>query len=228
MWRRDFPAGFYYAGYAHQGAAWLTFALALATGLLSLVFRGQILRDERQNTLRLLAWIWSGLNLLLAIAVYNRLWIYVGYNGMTTLRTVGFFGTTLVVVGFVLVVIKIAANRGFWWLIRAQLAALVLAVIAYGLFPVDWVSHRYNVSRITDGYLHPSVMIAVKPVDDSAMLCLLDLVSTKDPLIREGALAMLAQRQDEIESLGKQEPWHWTKYQYATEKLLPAAFGESI
>jgi len=31
LWRREFPPGFYYAGYAHQGAAWLTFALALAT-----------------------------------------------------------------------------------------------------------------------------------------------------------------------------------------------------
>ncbi|TWU56785.1 hypothetical protein Poly51_27020 [Rubripirellula tenax] len=90
LWKREFPAGFYYAGYAHQGAAWLTFALALATGMLSLIFRGSILNDPRLDSLRKLAWIWSGANLLLAAAVYNRLLIYVGYNGMTRMRTVGF------------------------------------------------------------------------------------------------------------------------------------------
>src|SRR5258706_5161025 len=31
LWFRKFPPGFYYAGYAHEGAAWLTAALALAT-----------------------------------------------------------------------------------------------------------------------------------------------------------------------------------------------------
>ena len=29
LWFREFPKGFYYSGYAHQGAAWLTAALAL-------------------------------------------------------------------------------------------------------------------------------------------------------------------------------------------------------
>ncbi|MFO1022308.1 MAG: hypothetical protein U0903_16680, partial [Planctomycetales bacterium] len=44
LWFRVFPAGFYYSGYAHEGAAWLTVALALATALLSLIFRGRVLR----------------------------------------------------------------------------------------------------------------------------------------------------------------------------------------
>ncbi|NNE00115.1 MAG: DUF4173 domain-containing protein [Pirellulaceae bacterium] len=219
LWRREFPAGFYYAGYAHQGAAWLTFALALATGLLSLVFSGSMLHDARLHAMRRLAWIWSAQNFLLAIAVYNRLLIYVGYNGMTRMRTIGFFGITLVVIGFTLVLYKIGKNRGFWWLIRAQLIALVLTVIGYGVFPVDWMAHRYNVARVTDGYLHPSVMIAVKEINDEGVLPLIGLVDTPDPIIREGVLAMLAQKQAEIEAESEIEPWHWTKYQGATSRL---------
>ncbi|HEY2252424.1 MAG TPA: hypothetical protein VGH74_15230, partial [Planctomycetaceae bacterium] len=42
LWGRVFPKGFYYAGYAHEGAAWLTLALALATGVLSAIFRGGV------------------------------------------------------------------------------------------------------------------------------------------------------------------------------------------
>src|ERR1700722_19253118 len=45
LWFRAFPKGFYYSGYAHEGAVWLTIGLALATSILSLIFRGRILRD---------------------------------------------------------------------------------------------------------------------------------------------------------------------------------------
>ena len=210
LWKRDFPPGFYYAGYAHQGAAWLTFALALATAVLSLAFSGAMLRDDRLGSLRRLSWIWSAQNLLLAAAVYNRLMIYVGYNGMTRMRTVGFFGTTLVVVGFCLVVYKIGQNRGFWWLIRAQLIALMLTVIAYSIFPVDYVAHRYNTAIVDTGYLHPSVMIAVKPKGDEGVLPMLSLVHCEDEIIRNGVLALLAQRQLEIEDSPQE---HWTEFQ---------------
>ena len=219
LWRQAFPDGFYYAGYAHQGAAWLTFALALATGLLSAVFSGKILQDPRLSSLRSLSWIWSAQNFLLAAAVYNRLMIYVGYNGMTRMRTIGFFGITVVVIGFVLVLYKIARNRSFWWLIRAQLIALVLTVIAYGLFPVDWVAHRYNANRVVDGYLHPSVMIAVKPIDNEGLGSLLSLTQVDDRVIREGVLAILADRQLKIENESQEALWHWTKYQASTSSL---------
>ena len=69
LWRRDFPDGFYYAGYAHEGAAWLTAALAAATALLSAMIRGSLLTDPRLGRVRTLAWVWSGLNFLLVAAV---------------------------------------------------------------------------------------------------------------------------------------------------------------
>ena len=221
LWRRDFPEGFYYAGYAHQGAAWLTLALALATCVLSLVFSGQMLGDDRLIWIRVLSWIWTLQNLLLAAAVYNRLMIYVGYNGMTRLRTVGFFGTTLVVVGFLLVLLKIRLGRSFWWLIRAQLVALVLAVILYSIYPVDYFANRYNVARVNEGYLHPSVMIAVKDTDELGMLPMLDLVDCPDEMIAEGVKAKLAQQQLDIEGSVKASPWHWTRYQKSAYWLYP-------
>jgi hypothetical protein len=216
LWKREFPAGFYYAGYAHQGAAWLTFALALATAVLSLVFSGSMLRDDRLSLLRGLTWIWSAQNLLLAAAVYNRLMIYVGYNGMTRLRTVAFFGTTVVVIGFCLVLYKIGRDRGFWWLIRVQLIALVLTVIAYSVFPVDYVVHRYNAATVARGYLHPSVMIAVKGIDDEGVFPLLSLTQSEDKIIRDGVRAMLAERQIRIENSPVQS---WTGFQGSRELL---------
>ncbi|TWU43721.1 hypothetical protein Q31b_12500 [Novipirellula aureliae] len=220
LWRSEFPEGFYYAGYAHQGAAWLTIALAVATVLLSVIFSGEVLQDSRVNRLRTLAWVWSVLNLLLAMAVYNRLLIYVGYNGMTRMRTVGFFGITVVVIGFLLVLYKIAKHRSFWWLVRAQLIALVLTIVSYSLFPVDYVAHRYNAAKVATGYLHPSVMIAVKPIDNEGMLNLFRLVDHPDPIIREGVKARLANRLEEIRKQRNRNPNHWTAFQAAENRLL--------
>jgi len=219
LWARDFPAGFYYAGYAHEGAAWLTVALALATLTMSFIFTGQIHRDHRVGRLMKLAWVWSAMNLMLAVAVYNRLSIYVGYNGMTRMRTIGFFGITLVVTGLILVIWKISRRRSFAWLIQVQSLALIVAAICYSLFPVDYVVHRYNASAVAMGYLQPSVMIAVKPINDEGMFPLFDLLDTSDPIIREGVRAQMAERQLAIESYSWDRPWHWHRTQYSKTRL---------
>ncbi|MBN1910601.1 MAG: DUF4173 domain-containing protein [Pirellulales bacterium] len=221
LWFREIPENFHYSGYAHEGAAWLTVALALATVVLSLIFRGRMLADDRLPRLRRLAWIWSLENLLLAVAVYHRLFIYVGFNGMTRMRVVGLFGMTCVVVGFVLVVWKILRGHDFLWLVRHQLWALALAVFLFALTPVDPLVHRYNVDRILAGDPVPSVQISVHPIDASGVPVLLPLTECDDPIIRDGVRAMLATRLDEAEQRAQQNEKHgWTTYQLADRQLL--------
>lgn len=221
LWFREFPEGFYYSGYAHEGAAWLTVALALATVLLSLVFRGTMLRDPRLANLRKLSWIWSFENLLLAIAVYNRLLIYVGFNGMTRMRMIGFFGITLVVVGFVLVLVKIARNKGFVWLLRRHLWAFAIAIYIYALTPVDTIVVRHNVRRILSGDPAPCVQISVHPINSEGVPGLVPLLDCEDALIREGVRAILAEElgSAEVEST-KQSANGWTTYQAAESRML--------
>ena len=66
---------------------------------MSLVFRGQVRLDPRRVQLRRLAWGWAVLIVWLALAVYNRMMIYIDFNGMTRMRTVGLLGITAVVAG---------------------------------------------------------------------------------------------------------------------------------
>jgi len=220
LWFRGFPVGFYYAGYAHEGAAWLTAALALATLALSLIFRGQVLSDPRLPRLRLLAWIWSALNLVLALTVYHRMSIYIDFNGMTRMRTIGLFGISTVVAGFVLVIWKIVQNRDFAWLIQRQLWALAIAVYLYVLTPVDLLVQSYNVRQILRGDLAPSVQISVHPISAEGYLVLRPLVDCPDPIIRDGIRALLAEqelaaadREQQRRQLG------WTTFQAADELL---------
>jgi hypothetical protein len=219
LWLRVFEKGFYYSGYAHEGAAWLTLALAMATVVLSFIFRGRVLRDPRLSKLRLLAWVWSLENILLAVAVYHRLLIYIGFNGMSRMRMVGIFGSSAVLVGFMVVLWKIAHNRNFLWLVRRHLWTLALAVYLFALTPVDAIVVSYNVRRILSGDPAPAVQISVHPINPEGVLLLEPLLHCDDDTIREGVRAMLAARYDK--ALAKRrERKAWTSYQLVDEVLF--------
>jgi hypothetical protein len=221
LWLKEFPVGFHYSGYAHEGAAWLTVALALATFVLSVIFRRDILNDPRVSKLRRLAWIWSSLNLCLALAVYNRLLIYVGFNGMTRMRCVGFLGITAVVFGFVLVVRKITRGRDFVWLIRRQLWVVAFAGFLYAVLPVDSLVHRYNARRILAGDPAPSVQITVHPMDSGGYLELFPLLDSDNAIIREGIRAMLAEIAVEQHRTSAKKLGHgWSSFQWADQRLM--------
>ncbi len=220
LWFREFPRGFYYSGYAHQGAAWLTVALALATAVLSLAFRGSILHDSRLRSLRRLTWLWSLENILLAIAVYHRLYIYIGFNGMTRMRIVGLLGISSVLVGFLLVLRKIARNHSFVWLLRRHLWTVALALYLYGVMPVDRFVVDYNVQRILGGDSAPSVQISVHPISSEGELLLEPLLQCDDVMVREGVRAYLAQRHEELErSAAARAEKGWTAFQCADQLL---------
>jgi hypothetical protein len=218
LWFREFPKGFYYGGYAHEGAAWLTTALAFATLLLSMIFRGHLLEDNRIRKLRKLAWVWSAENMILALTVFNRLHIYVAFNGMTRMRMVALFGTVLVVVGFLLVVWKILKGHSFPWLLRAQLWALAITVYLFALTPVDAIVQHYNVRHVMAGELPPVVQITEHPINAEGILMLEPLADCQDPIIREGIRAMLAKSFLEAEATAKKrERLGWTTIQIADD-----------
>ncbi|MDB5339561.1 MAG: hypothetical protein JWN70_5180 [Planctomycetaceae bacterium] len=220
LWFRKFPKGFHYSGYAHEGAFWLTVALALATVVLSVIFRGSTLQDSRLPTLRRWTWLWSVENFVLALAVYNRILIYVGFNGMTRMRVVAFLGISSVVVGFLLVLWKIAHNRGFLWLLRRQILTVTLAAYLYVVTPVDWLVYTYNVRRILAGDPAPAVQITEHEVSPEGLLTLPPLLFASDPIIRDGIRSMLT---DRAQALAAQRASYsnagWTSYQMVHDRL---------
>ena len=216
LWFRDFADGFHYSGYAHEGAAWLTVALGLATVVLSLVFQGRMLTDRRARTLKRLAWTWSCLNVLLALAVYNRLFIYINFNGLTRMRIVGLFGISTVVVGFMMVVWKIARSRSFAWLIHRQLVALFISVFLFALTPVDLIWVRFNVKRILLGDTAPAVQLSAHPIGSEGLLQLTPALKCDDMIVREGVRALLAKHHERLSKTEKtRRELGWTAWQFA-------------
>lgn len=219
LWFRAFPKGFYYSGYAHEGAVWLTIGLALATSILSLIFRGRILRDRRVGQLQRFASAWSLENLLLAASVYNRLLIYVRFNGLTSMRFVGFYGVTSVVVGFLFVLLKINKRRDFAWLLQRHLWTVSLAIYLYAITPVDALTTRYNVSRVLAGDLPPCVQLTEHFLSTEGLLALDPLLDSSNATIKTGIAALLATHRAELEFNESEVP-DWTAYQVCDARFL--------
>ena len=192
LWFREFPKGFYYAGYAHEGAFWLTVALALSTLILSMAFRGTIVNDQRVGALKRWAWIWSIENFLLGVAVVHRLFIYIDFNGMTRMRVVGLLGTLAVLIGFALVVYKIVRGRDFLWLLRHQLWTVAIVAVLYTILPVDYCVHRYNAGQIMSGNPAPSTQIPTHETSAEGLIPLVALLESDDQQIRDGMAATFA------------------------------------
>jgi hypothetical protein len=225
LWFRNFPAGFCYSDYSHQGAAWLVVALTLSTVILSFVFTPKIYKEPRIVTLRRLALIWSILNFVLAIAVYHRLFLYINFNGMTRMRVVGLLGMTAVLIGFMMVVRKITAQRSFTWLLSRFTWTVLVMVFLNFVLPVDWLVHRHNVARILKGDYAPAVQISVHPCSNEGYLTFLRLaVDCQDEIIRNGIKSLLLQKLIELEQSRQSQPpdgkYSWTKYQIADEILF--------
>ena len=232
LWGREFPIGFYYAGYAHEGAFWLTVALACSTTILSLFFSRRMNEDPRTIRLRPLAWLWSIENLLLAAAVFYRLWIYIDFNGMTRMRTIGLLGISAVVVGFAWVVIKIAQNRSFGWLVQRHSVTLAGAIFLYAALPVDWIVHTWNVRQVLSGDFAPVVQITEHDSLVDGQLAALALIDSENVEIREGMRALVAQWQSELE-VGKIENWSgfqlanvWMTQRLEEEKVKLEAYRD--
>lgn len=190
LWFREFPIGFHYSGYAHAGASWLTAAIGFATVVLSLVFRANQFTYEQYQ--RLIPWakLWLALNLVLAVCVYHRLWIYIDFNGMTRMRVVALLGVSCVVAGFGFVLAKVHGRRRFGWLVQKQLIAVLFACYLYAVMPIDWLVYKYNVLAIQRGQEAAAVQVVAHPMSSSALLALTPLLHHDSSVLREGVAAL--------------------------------------
>jgi uncharacterized protein DUF4153 len=218
LWWRDIPDNFRYSEYAHQGAAWLTFALALSTLMLGCIFLGKLLIHKKINYLKKLTWIWSFENFILALCAFHRTKIYIVYNGLSRMRVMAILGIAVVVAGLILVVFKVAYSKNIVWLIRRQIIALFLTIFLYLVIPVDYLVTRYNVKQIMSGNSAPCVQIAVHRIGSDGCLQLLPLLKCGNPEIEEGVKALLADTHRKISSQFDNE--NWSYYQRSESNAL--------
>jgi hypothetical protein len=225
------PRGITWTAYTHAGCGWLTFALFVSTVVLGCIFWESLNFHERAARLKGLAYVWIGLNAVLAVGTLRRISMYIDYSGLTHLLLTGVYGSLLVMAGLGIMAAKVRANRSAVWLLRRYVMAFTVGIVTLVLTPHGWVCARYNVARILEEKPHAMWPVCLKELPADALPALLPLLdyhrsdgdAAKERLVREGVAAMLGQHLVQLE---KEESEPWTRWQasswWALRRLRPA------
>ncbi|MEO0321329.1 MAG: DUF4153 domain-containing protein [Myxococcota bacterium] len=192
------PAGVTTQAFAHRVAFWLTVALALLTLVVGVLFRGPLGRDPQARRTRRLALVWAGQGLVLAGLTYGRIGLHVRASGLSDLRIVGFAGTTLVVIGVLLVIAKVHGERPVGWLLDRQADAFAVMLVLYAVVPTHRIAAQANVARLLDGDAAPLLHVWAQAKETESALTLLPLLDHDDPVVREGVAGLLLTHRDAL------------------------------
>jgi hypothetical protein len=205
------PEGMTLAEYAHRGAYPLI-ATALLAGLFVLVTLrpGSPLAVSRP--VRRLVYAWVAQNVLLVASTALRTLDYIDAYSLTRLRIAALIWMALVAVGLILICWRIARRRSGAWLINANAAAALAALLACAFIDLGAVAASWNVrhSREAGGHGAALDLCYLHELGPSALLPLIELESRPlPPPTRERAAWVRNAILDRLEPT--QADWHgWT------------------
>jgi len=198
LWAGSAPPGMSERAYAHEGAAWLTVAIAALTVVVGVMFRAALAHDVRARTTRALAFVWLGQGLVLALGTYRRLFIHITTSGLSSLRILGIVGTSMVVVALVQMGMKLWRRLSFAWLLRRQLDAVAFGLLAFSLLPTHRISAPFNVRRVMAHDYQALVNVEEEAKEAESAAALLPLLAHDDERIRAGVAALLLGERDAL------------------------------
>jgi len=140
------PGGISYAAYAHRGAYPLIATALLAAAFVLVAMRPQG-AAEKSPIIRPLVYIFVAQNVLLVASSILRLHLYVEVYLLTYWRIAAFVWMLLVATGLVLIVLRIWFGHSNAWLVRKNLAVLIVTLYICALTNFAAIIGSYNVAH---------------------------------------------------------------------------------
>ncbi|HYA80162.1 MAG TPA: DUF4173 domain-containing protein, partial [Methylocystis sp.] len=140
------PHGMSYAAYAHRGAYPLVITASLAAVIVLLAMRpgGPA---ESARIVRPLVLAFTAQNILLVMSSMLRLKLYVEAYSLTNWRLTAFIWFVLVAFGLLSIVAQILLGKSSSWLLRTNVAALVVTLYLCCFLNFPWIIADYNVDH---------------------------------------------------------------------------------
>ncbi len=148
LWFGGVPAGGSQTAYLHDGAASITWAAALASTILIVLFRPNALARQERAT-RVAGYVLVFQTFLLAVSVYVRLYHQIDDYGFTTRRIQAAEALLLGLDGLVILVCYMACSGAFWKYARICLGSMLLIFIAYGICPPAELAGNLNLRYVS-------------------------------------------------------------------------------
>ncbi len=163
------PENFSLKSFVHEGTYLLILSMLLSIGILLLLFRRNLNFYRNNKTLKILAHLWIGQNMVLGISVLLRNYHYISFHGLAYGRIMVLIFLLLTFIGLFTLFLKINKVKSFFYLLRVNswsfyLVLVMACVVNWDQVIVDHNLHHSNLNEIdTDNYyfLSPKVLPTV-------------------------------------------------------------------
>jgi hypothetical protein len=139
----------------HQGVYASIVSIVLALSVIAVIFRGDVNFLKKNQNLRMLTYLWIGLNSLLVISIFIKNYFYIADHGLTHKRIGVMVYLLLTMVGLCTTYLKINYRLNFVYLVRRNLAISYATIAIYSV--INWsaiiTNHNIKEDQIDQFYL---------------------------------------------------------------------------
>ncbi len=140
--------------FVHEGTYILIFAILLSMAVTMYFFRKNLNFHPKNKGLKIAAFSWIGLNLLLVVSVFIRNYYYIQHFGLAYKRIGVVFFLLLCIVGLISIVVKIKDKRTTYFITRVNSLAAYVTLICICLFNWDVIIAKYNFKNYQTAFVH--------------------------------------------------------------------------
>lgn len=142
----------------HERVYTLIGSIAMAIAVIMLYFKGAFNFDSNARLLKILSFIWIGLNMVLLITVLTKNMLYVQSYGLTFKRIGVFVFLLLSSIGLLLTTYKLHRKKTNIFLLNRMLWVTYAMLVVFAAVNWSWIVTKYNINNHqspTDwAYLH--------------------------------------------------------------------------
>ncbi len=144
---KKLPEGMSYSDYVHQGTGTLIISIILAILIILFYFRGHINFNEKNKSIKTLAYLWMVQNIIVIVSTAYRNLLYINEYSLTYKRIGVYIWLILTIVGVITTIVKIGKHKSNWYLFRQNGWSFYFVLILFACFNWDMVITNYNIKN---------------------------------------------------------------------------------
>ncbi|MDP5077754.1 MAG: DUF4173 domain-containing protein, partial [Nonlabens sp.] len=131
----------------HHGVYASIVSIIIAIGLIAYYYRGALNFISNSKTLRILTYVWIGLNAVLIASIFTKNYLYISLHGLTYKRVGVMVYLLLCVAGLLTTYLKVHFKLNFTYLLRRNTAISYVVLCVFALLNWPAIITEYNINH---------------------------------------------------------------------------------
>ena len=147
--------------FVHEGTYLLIVSILLSIGIMLYFFRRNLNYYTKSKILKGLTYFWIVQNLILAISVAIRNFLYIEYWGLAYKRIGVILFLFAVAYGLFTLFVKICCQKSVYYLIKKNSLAIFFILLISSLFNWDMIIARHNLGHTLENHMETSYLLSL-------------------------------------------------------------------